>query len=91
MLTDNHAWSDKKLARESLIKSGRIILGCKMIKVKARNASNSQAIAKFRNIGINYFVPKMVVHDLIRGSLGSISILNIPEFEINSYTDTRIV
>ena len=90
MLTDNYAWSDKKLARESLIKSGRIILGCKMIKVKARNACNSRAIAKFRNIEINYFVPKMVVHDLIRGSPGYIFILNIPEFEINSYTDTRI-
>ncbi len=43
-----------------------------MIKVKARNASNSRAIAKFRNIEINYFVPKIVVHDLIRGSLGPI-------------------
>ena len=56
-----------------------------MIKVKARNASNSRAIAKFAklpllltrltyihvgDIEINYFVPKMVVHDLIRGSLG---------------------
>ncbi len=30
---------------------------------------NSRAIAKFRNIEINYFVPKMVDHDLIRGSL----------------------
>ncbi len=55
-------------ARESLAKSGRIILGCKMIKVKARNASNSRAIAKFRNAEINYFVPKMVVHDLVIGS-----------------------
>ncbi len=40
-----------------------------MIKVKARNASNSRAIAKFRNTEINYFVPKMVDHDLNRGSL----------------------
>ena len=39
-----------------------------MIKVKARNASNSTAIAKFRNAEINYFVPKMVDHDLVRGS-----------------------
>ncbi len=58
-----------KIPRESLIKSGRIILGCKMIKVKARNASNSMAIAKFRNAEVNYFVPKMIDHDLIRGSL----------------------
>jgi len=42
------------------------------------------------DIEINYFVPKMVVHDLIRGSPGYIFILNIPEFETNSYTDTRI-
>jgi len=40
-----------------------------MIKFKARNASNSKAIAKFRNAEVNYFVPKMVDHDLIRGSL----------------------
>ncbi len=55
-----------------------------MIKVKARNASNSRAIAKFAKLPLlltpltyihvgdietNYFVPKMVVHDLIRGSL----------------------
>jgi len=72
---DANDWKDSSViwARQSLIKSGRIILGYKMIKVKARNASNSRAIAKFRNIEINYFVPKMVVHDLIRGSLGSIS------------------
>ena len=55
--------------RGSLIKSGRIILGYKMIKVKAWNASNSRAIAKFRNAEINYFESKMVDHDLIRGSL----------------------
>ena len=54
--------------RESLIKSGRIILGYKMIKIKARNAGNSRAIAKFCNAEIDYFVPKMIVHDLIRGS-----------------------
>ncbi len=60
-----------------------------MIKVKARTASNSRAIAKFAKLPLlltpltgtpdryihvgdietNYFVPKMVVHDLIRGSL----------------------
>ncbi len=32
---------------------------------------NSKALAKFRNAEINYFVPKMVVHDLIRGSLST--------------------
>jgi hypothetical protein len=58
-------------ARESLIKSGRIMLGCKMIKIETRNASNSRAIAKFRNTEINYFAPKMVDHDLIRGSLSN--------------------
>ena len=51
------------------MKSGRIILGCKMIKIKARNAGNSTTIAKFRNAEINYFAPKMVVHDFIRGFL----------------------
>jgi hypothetical protein len=30
---------------------------------------NSRAIANFRNIEINYFAPKMVDHDSIRGSL----------------------
>jgi hypothetical protein len=40
-----------------------------MIKIKARNAGNSMAIAKFRNAEVNHFVPKMVGHDLIRGSL----------------------
>ena len=54
---------------EPLIKSGRIILGCKIIKIKARNASNSRAIAKFCNAEIDYFVPQMIGHDLIRGSL----------------------
>ncbi|MEE8365520.1 MAG: hypothetical protein V3R76_07030 [Gammaproteobacteria bacterium] len=39
-----------------------------MIKIKARNASNSKAIAKFRNAEIDYFVPKMVGDDLISGS-----------------------
>jgi len=52
-----------------MIESGRIILGSKMIKIKARNASNSRAIAKFRNAEIDYFAPKVVGHDLIRGSL----------------------
>jgi len=32
---------------------------------------NSRAIAKFRNAEINYFVPKMVVHDLVIGSPGT--------------------
>ncbi len=52
-----------------------------MIKIKARNASKTQsnrfahgasfstAIAKFRNAEIDYLVPKMIGHDLIRGSL----------------------
>jgi len=56
-------------AMEPLIKSGWIILGCTMIKIKARNASNSRAIAKFRNAEIDYFVPKMVGHDLISSSI----------------------
>ena len=40
-----------------------------MIKIKAWNASNSRAIAKFHNAEIDYFEHKMFVHDLIRGSL----------------------
>ncbi len=43
-------------------------MGYKIIKVKARNASNSRAIAKFRNAEINYFAPKIVDHDLVIGS-----------------------
>ncbi len=51
-----------------------------MIKIEARTASNSRAIAKFRNTEINYFAPKMVDHDLIRGSLASqILILRIKQ------------
>ena len=42
-----------------------------MIKIKAWNASNSRAIAKFHNAEIDYFGHKMFVHDLIRGSLVS--------------------
>ena len=66
---DNKASSRKLITREPLIKSGRIILGCKMIKIKARSAGNSTAIAKFRNAEIDPFAPKMIDHDLIRGSL----------------------
>jgi len=40
-----------------------------MIKIKAWNASNSPAIAKFHNAEIDYFGHKMFDHDLIRGSL----------------------
>ena len=41
-----------------------------MIKVKAGNARNSRAIAKFSNAEIDYFALKLIVHVLIRGSLG---------------------
>jgi len=44
-----------------------------MIKIKARNASISQAIAKFRTAEIDYFIPWMIGHDLNRGSLYTIS------------------
>jgi len=40
-----------------------------MIKIKARNAGNSKAIAKLRNAEIDYFEPRMIGHDLIIGSL----------------------
>ena len=40
-----------------------------MIKVKAGNARNSRAIAKFSNVEIDYFGLKLIVHVLIRGSL----------------------
>jgi len=40
-----------------------------MIKIKAWNASNSPAIAKFHNAEIDDFGHKVFVHDLIRGSL----------------------
>ena len=43
-----------------------------MIKVKAGNARNSRAIAKFSNVEIDYFGLKLIVHVLIRGSLAII-------------------
>ena len=45
-----------------------------MIKVKAGNARNSRAIAKFSNAEIDYFGLKLIVHVLIRGSPGSLEI-----------------
>ena len=44
-----------------------------MIKVKAGNARNSRAIAKFSNAEIDYFGLKLIVHVLIRGSLVQIT------------------
>ena len=41
-----------------------------MIKIKAGNERNSRAIAKFANAEIGYFGLKLIVHVLIRGSLG---------------------
>ena len=40
-----------------------------MIKLKAWNASNSRAIAKFHNAEIDYFGHNAFIHELIRGSL----------------------
>ena len=40
-----------------------------MIKIKAWNARNSRAIAKFHNTEIDYFGLKLIGHDLFRGSL----------------------
>jgi hypothetical protein len=42
-----------------------------MIKIKAGNARNSTAIAKFSNAEIDHFRLKLIVHVLIRGSLNS--------------------
>ena len=58
-------------AREPLNKSGRIKLRLKMIKIKAWNARNSRAIAKFHNAEIDYFGLKLIGHDLFRGSLAA--------------------
>jgi hypothetical protein len=56
-------------SKEPLIKAGGIKLGFKMIKIKAGNARNSTAIAKFPNAEVGYFGLKLIVHVLIRGSL----------------------
>ncbi len=40
-----------------------------MIEIKAWNARNSRAIAKFHNAEIDYFRLKLIGHDLFRGSL----------------------
>ena len=40
-----------------------------MNKVKAWNASNSRAITKFHYADIGYFELKMLIHELIRGTL----------------------
>jgi hypothetical protein len=42
-----------------------------MIKIKAGNARNSTAIAKFSNAEIDHFKLKLIVHVLIRGSLST--------------------
>ncbi len=55
--------------KEPLHKSGRIKLGFKLIKIKARNASNSTAIAAFRNAEIDHFGPTLIAHGFCRGSL----------------------
>jgi hypothetical protein len=57
------------MTREPLIKTGRIKLRFKKIKIKAGNARNSTAIAKFSNAEIEHFGFKSIVHVLIRGSL----------------------
>ena len=44
-----------------------------MNKVKAWNASNSRAITKFHYADIGYFELKMLIHELIRGTLGYLS------------------
>jgi len=61
-----------------------------MIKVKTRNAHNSRAIAKFRNAEIDYFRPKLIVHELLRGSLlkqlykNSVHIIEIIKMELKN-------
>ena len=73
--------------REPLNKSGRINLRFKMIKIKAWNARNSTAIAKFHKASaslltpltyirvgdaeIDYFGLKLIGHDLFRGFLST--------------------
>ena len=42
-----------------------------MIEIKAWNARNSRAIAKFHNAEIDYFGLKLIGHDLFRGSLAA--------------------
>ncbi len=44
-----------------------------MNKVKAWNASNSRAITKFHNADIVYFELKMLIHELIIGTLGHLT------------------
>ena len=53
-----------------------------MIKLKAWNASNSTAIAKFHNAEIDYFGHKMFGHDLIRGSLATDLPIMLHQFKI---------
>ena len=47
------------------------MLRFKMIEFEAGNARNSRAIAKFSNEEIGHFGLKLIVHVLIRGSLGN--------------------
>ena len=54
-----------------------------MIKVKAGNARNSRAIAKFSNAEIDYFGLKLIVHVLIRGSLNN---NNLPGYGVSINT-----
>ncbi len=84
MSFDRRTFSVKILAREPLIKTGRIKLpyeigAGKIIKFKAPHvykmrARNSRAIAKpafifLGNTGIDYFGLKLIVHVLFRDSL----------------------
>jgi hypothetical protein len=62
--------------------------------IKAGNERNSRAIAKFANAEIGYFGLKLIVHVLIRGSLGLMKLsICFQAFYLNRFThdaDCRI-
>jgi len=57
--------------RESLINSESFICAGKMCQIKAPIAGNSKAIAKIGNAELAHFTKQMLIHELIRDSLGA--------------------
>ncbi len=60
------------MTRESLINSESFSCAGKIRQIKAPIAGNSQSIAKIGNEELADFNKQMLIHELLRGSLGKI-------------------
>jgi hypothetical protein len=69
------------LFREPLINSESFSCAGKIRQIEAPIAGNSQPIAKIGNAELAYFNKQMLIHELIRGSLVSVTVYssnNVP-------------